>query len=149
MHKPFSLPSLDKKLADITAGARERLQMPMKDQAKECEWLWEPTGSCPEQSLCIAVLQRAVLDLITPGVDQRDRDDALSWINNDQNDVLSFPRIVESFTEIPAKEIRQKILEFVRQAHESKDAANGFRFQRGYKQNALSPVRVGERHKDD
>lgn len=120
----------------VSEKSKARLSMKMRDDVTQCEWLWEATGSCPEQSLGIAVLQRAVLDLITPGVNPRDRDDADRWIkgkmgdNFEQEYALSFSRIVESFTDIPVEEFRSKILAFAGVAKTSKENADGFRFQR-------------------
>lgn len=155
MSNTFALKKLRKNLSDLTKNGKQRLQMPMKNQIRECEWLWDAPLSCPEQALCIAVLQRAVLDLITPGVDCRDKADAFAWINGDlgseyeRDYVLSFSRIVECFTDMSAIEIRTKILNFIQGAQQSKDTANGFRFQRGYKQNSMPSMRMGERNKVD
>lgn len=135
MGRPFVLFPIVKKQS-VSKGAKRRIAMPMRDQATECEWLWEASGSCPEQSLGIAVLQRAVLDLITPGVDVRDRDDAEKWISGQLGEqfeveyALSFSRIVEGFTDISVDEFRTKILLFAEQARVCRESADGFRFQR-------------------
>lgn len=131
MKKPFALFPMSS-----SSGPSKRMKMPMQDQKAECEWLWEATGSCPEQSLGIAVLQRAVLDLITPGVDVRDKDDAEKWISGSFGDqfeseyALSFSRIVQGFTDVSVNEFRTKILAFIDKARLSKESADGFRFQR-------------------
>lgn len=136
MKKPFVLFKINRD-SWLSKTARKRLEMPMKTQTRECEWLWEATGSCPEQTLGIAVLQRAVLDLITPGVKEADRSDAELWIGGKLGDefeqayALSFSRIVESFTTIPVDEFREKLLAWVESARLSKENADGFRFQRG------------------
>ena len=134
IQKSFILFSRKKK--EPSAKSKARMSMRMANDVTQCEWLWEASGSCPEQSLGIAVLQRAVLDLITPGVKERDRDDAKRWISGNMGEqfeaeyALSFSRIVESFTDIPVDEFRDKILYFANQAKESKESADGFRFQR-------------------
>lgn len=136
MKKPFALSSWMKD-GVLSKSAKKRLEMPMRDQVKQCEWLWEATGSCPEQALGIAVLQRAVLDLITPGVQERDKNDAEQWIAGKLGDefertyALSFSRIVESLTAIPVEEFRDKLMAWVGTAKVSKENADGFRFQRG------------------
>lgn len=136
MKKPFVLTSW-RKGNGLSDSAKKRLYMPMRDQVTQCEWLWEATGSCPEQSLGIAVLQRAVLDLITPGVQEKDRSDAEQWIAGklgeefEKTYALSFSRIVESFTTIPVDEFRDKLMAWVGTAKVSKENADGFRFQRG------------------
>jgi hypothetical protein len=130
MKKPFVLFSIKGGKA-ASESSKKRLEMPMKSQLKECEWLWEVTGSCPEQSLGIAVLQRAVLDLITPGVKEKDRVDAEAWIQSEEHTYpLSFSRIVESFSDISTSEFRTRLMTWVDEAKVSKEAADGFRFQR-------------------
>lgn len=130
MTKPFVLFSMNRNM--IPSGrTKRRMGLEMKSQLKECEWLWEATGSCPEQSLGIAVLQRAVLDLITPGVREKDRADAELWIESQEYSYpLSFSRIVEGFTNIPVDEFREKLMAWVDGAKISKEMADGFRFQR-------------------
>jgi hypothetical protein len=136
MPKPFMLKRWRKNLSALKPSARERLLKPMKNQARECEWLWEATSSSPEQSLSIAVLQRAVLDIITPGVQERDRLDAEMWINGqlgqefEESYAMSFSRIVQSFTDMPVEEFRAKLQAWVNIAKVSKENADGFRFQR-------------------
>jgi hypothetical protein len=130
MKRPFVLFSIkgSKKASQAT---KKRMEMRMKPLLKECEWLWEATGSCPEQSLGIAVLQRAVLDLITPGIHERDKVDAESWIQSAECSYpLSFSRVVESFTNIPVEEFREKLMAWVNCAKVCKETADGFRFQR-------------------
>lgn len=135
MKKPFTLFNVfeNKKLSD---AARKRLEMPMREQVRECEWLWEANNSSPEQALGIAVLQRAILDTITPGVSDKDRKSAIQWLGSELGEefekdyALSFTRIVQSFTEIDVEEFRLKIIQFITTAQVSEDSANGFRFQR-------------------
>ena len=126
MKRPFTLYSMKR-----STKPSKRISMGMKPQLTECEWLWEATGSCPEQSLGIAVLQRAVLDLITPGVQERDRLDAARWIDSHEDEhPLSFCRIVESFTDISTEEFRCKLLAWVEGARLPEGNADVFRFQR-------------------
>jgi hypothetical protein len=130
MKKPFVLFSMSRKKAS-SGNAKNRMGLPMKSQLKECEWLWEASNSCPEQSLGIAVLQRAVLDLITPGVREKDKVDAESWIQSEEHTYpLSFSRIVEGFSDISVSEFRTRLMAWVENARISKEAADGFRFQR-------------------
>lgn len=114
----------------------KRLIAPMQKQVTQCEW-FEPHSQCtPESALGIAVLQRAVLDLITPGIPTKDRNNAFEWIIGDFGDeyerhyALSFSRIVESFTDIDVDEFRSKILTFASRAQDVQEVADGFRFQR-------------------
>lgn len=136
MTKPFVFKKWRKSLESLKSSSRERLSQPMKNQAKECEWLWEATSSSPEQSLGIAVLQRAVLDIITPGVQDKDRIDAETWISGklgedfERNYAMSFSRIVEGFTNVSVGEFRDKLLAWIEEAKVSKEEADGFRFQR-------------------
>jgi hypothetical protein len=133
--KPFVLFKLDNK-KKASKAVQDRLKMQMKDSAHQCEWLWEPKANSPEHALSIAVLQRAILDTITPGVSERDRKDALDWIGGSKGEqyereyALSFSRIVESFSDMSAEEFRAKILAFTSNALISQKVADGFRFQR-------------------
>lgn len=135
MKKPFVLFQIEKKHKH-KKNTKKRIKMPMRYQTTQCEWLWEATASSPEQALGIAVIQRAVLDLITPGVDERDKDDAEKWLSGhkgeefERNYAMSFSRIVEGFTEISVDEFRNKIFTFIQNAKLSKENADGFRFQR-------------------
>jgi hypothetical protein len=132
MSKPFKLSSWRK--TNIAAGTKKRLAMPMRSFGRQVEWLYEAPISCPELSLGVAVLQRAVLDLITPGVSEKDRKDALMWLNGEYglefeaSYSMSFTRIVESFSGIEVDEFRERILDFVNGANQ--EAADIFRFQR-------------------
>lgn len=134
--KPFILYDF-KPNKTLSAASRRRLQMPMQEQVRQCEWLWEPSSSSPEQSLGVAVLQRAVLDLITPGVPQKDRESARHWLCGEWGDdfennyAMSFSRVVQSFSNIDVMEFRSQVLEFVKQAQISPEIADVFRFQRG------------------
>jgi hypothetical protein len=84
----------------------------------------------------MAVLQRAVLDIITPGIPERDKHSALEWITGNFGEqyereyALSFSRIVEGFTNIGVEEFRTKIFAFAEQAQVKQEVADGFRFQR-------------------
>jgi hypothetical protein len=133
--KPFILFSMNKK-GKVSQAAKKRLETPMRDQVTECEWLAEAQQSTPESALGIAVLQRAVLDLITPGVPHRNKKDALDWIRGRMGDQfereypLSFSRIVEHFSEFEVEEFRAKILKFADKAVTDIQTADEFRFQR-------------------
>jgi hypothetical protein len=135
MKKSFTLFTWKK--GPLSEASKKRLGSNMRNQVKECEWLEQPSSSSPESALSMAVLQRAVLDLITPGIHARDKMSAFEWISGAFGDeyereyALSFSRIVESFTDIGIEEFRSKILSFASQAHESQEVADGFRFQRG------------------
>jgi hypothetical protein len=84
----------------------------------------------------MAVLQRAVLDLITPGIHAKDRHNAIEWISGnfgedyERDYALSFSRIVEGFTNIGVDEFRNKIFSFAETAQQKQEVADGFRFQR-------------------
>jgi len=135
MKKPFVLFPI-KKQGELSKAAKKRLESCAQYQVKEFEWLPEASSSSPEQTLGVAVLQRAVLDLITPGVQERDRDDALKWIKGEfgeqfeESYPLSFSNISQTFTQMRVEEFRSKILSFVETANSSEENANGFRFQR-------------------
>lgn len=136
-------------MGSLVAKSKLRIKTPMKPQVRECDLMPEPTGNSPERALGVAVLQRAVLDLITPGVDVRYKADALAWIQADDFEYcLSFGRIVESITDMNLSEVRSQLLNFVDKAQISKGEANGFRFQRGYKQLSLPPLRMGQSDED-
>lgn len=133
MKKPFVLYNM--KRGTVAARSR-RLIAPMQKQVTQCEWFAPHSTGTPESALGIAVLQRAVLDLITPGIPLKDRNNAFEWIIGDFGDeyerhyALSFSRIVESFTDIDVEEFRSKILTFASKAQDSQEVADGFRFQR-------------------
>lgn len=135
MKKPFVLFPI-KKQGKLSRAARKRLESSMQYQVKEFEWLPEASSSSPEQVLGVAVLQRAVLDLITPGVQDRDREDAMKWVKGEfgeqfeESYPLSFSNISQSFTKMTVQEFRSKVLAFVETANRSEENANGFRFQR-------------------
>lgn len=132
--KPFVLFKLKKK--PKSSASRRRLESPMRGQVTECEWLAEARNTSPESALGIAVLQRAVLDLITPGVRHKDKKDALFWINGEAGEEfekeypLSFSRIVESFSNLETHEFRSRILSFANKAIQDIQTADEFRFQR-------------------
>lgn len=133
MKKPFVLYSMKKGAA---AARSRRLFAPMQKQVTQCEWFVPHSGSSPESALGIAVLQRAVMDLITPGISERDKANAMEWVlggfgeEYERDYALSFSRIVENFTDIEVEEFRSKILSFASKANESQEVADGFRFQR-------------------
>lgn len=133
MKKPFVLYNMKKGEA---AARSRRLIAPMQKQVTQCEWFVPHSGSSPESALGIAVLQRAVLDLITPGIPKKDRANAMEWVlggfgeEYERDYALSFSRIVENFTDIEVEEFRSKILSFASKANESQEVADGFRFQR-------------------
>lgn len=132
MAKSFKLTTWRKSTA--SEGSKKRLAMPMKSFGREVDWMYEASLSSPELSLGVAILQRAVLDLITPGVCERDKKDAFMWLNGDYgldfeaSYSMSFTRIVESFADISVEEFRTRILSFVESANER--ATDVFRFQR-------------------
>jgi hypothetical protein len=134
MTKPFVLYDMkDRK------GSRpsKRMRASMQVQKTQCEWLESPSQSSPESALAMAVLQRAVMDLITPGVSDKDRNNAHGWITgawgeeHEKDYPFSFSRIVESYTELEVSEFREKILVFSERAKVEEVLADGFRFQRG------------------
>lgn len=133
MSKPFVLFPMQKK----SGGTSLRLKAALREQVRQCEWLEPPANSSPESALGLAVLQRAVLDLITPGVQKKDRDSAFEWICGNFGDeferdyALSFSRIVESFSDLPVNEFREKVLTFAESAKVTENLADAFRFQRG------------------
>ncbi|NBT57702.1 hypothetical protein EBT16_02845 [bacterium] len=135
MSKPFVLFDLKKKSTSV--ASKKRMGMRIRNQAKQCEWLEQPCMSTPESALSMAVLQRAVLDIITPGVPTHCRDEAINWVKGEFGEQyereypLSFTRIVESFSGLEVQEFRNKILSFSVNAQEHKKPANMFRFQRG------------------
>lgn len=133
MKKPFVLYNMKKGEA---AARSRRLIAPMQKQVTQCEWFVPHSGSSPESALGIAVLQRAVMDLITPGIPKKDRANAMEWVLGgfgeefERDYALSFSRIVENFTDIEVEEFRSKILSFASKANEDQEVADGFRFQR-------------------
>lgn len=133
MKKPFVLYNMNRNAA---AAKSRRLIAPMQKQVTQCEWFVPHSGSSPESALGIAVLQRAVLDLITPGIPKKDRASALEWVGGafgeeyERDYALSFSRIVESFTNIDVDEFRSKVILFASKAQENQEIADGFRFQR-------------------
>lgn len=133
MTKPFVLYNMKKGAA---AAKSRRLFAPMQKQVTQCEWFEPHSGSSPESALGIAVLQRAVLDLITPGIPKKDRANAFEWVvggfgeDYERDYALSFSRIVEGFTNIDVEEFRSKVLSFASRAQQDQEVADGFRFQR-------------------
>jgi|694.fasta_scaffold01277_6 hypothetical protein len=133
MKKPFVLYKMKK---NASVARSRRLIAPMQKQVTQCEWFEPHSGSCPESALGMAVLQRAVLDLITPGIHAKDRHNAIEWISGnfgedyERDYALSFSRIVEGFTNIGVDEFRNKIFSFAETAQQKQEVADGFRFQR-------------------
>lgn len=133
MKKPFALFPINKPKSSTS----KRMRASMYRQRTECEWYQPSTQVSPEAALGLAVLQRAVMDLITPGVIQKDRQSAYEWIvgawgdEHEKEYPYSFSRIVESFSNIGIEEFREKILKFSEDAREQEALADGFRFQRG------------------
>lgn len=129
--KPKQKPNKKKRYVKLRTPEIQR------GDAREFEWFLKPSGSCPESALGIAVLQRAILDIITPGVSDKDRCDAMNWINgvwgekHEATYPLSFSRIVESFSKIGVDEFRRKVLTFAKTARQTEEMADVFRFQRG------------------
>jgi hypothetical protein len=121
---------------NAAAARSRRLIAPMQKQITQCEWFEPQSVSSPEIALGVAVLQRAVLDLITPGIPKKDRVNAFEWVvggfgeEHERDHPLSFSRIVESFTNIDVEEFRSRILSFASKAQQDQGAADGFRFQR-------------------
>jgi len=110
-----------------------------RSEAREYDWFVAPIGTSPESTLAMAVLQRAILDLITPGTPPRFRKSALEWLkesddapqNEEEEAGLSFSKIAEAITDMSPGEFRKKILCFVRDAGKARGRADAFRFQRG------------------
>lgn len=109
----------------------------LRRHVREYEWFVAPQNSSPEYSLGLAVLQRAILDLVTPGTPTRYRKSALDWLNGiggpelEAGYALSFSRISENLTTMSPKEFRRKILLFAKEAAACDKRADAFRFQRG------------------
>lgn len=109
----------------------------VRAEAKEYDWFVAPIGTSPESTLAMAVLQRAILDLITPGTPTRFKKSALEWLRQGddmtagEDGSLSFVKITEAITDMSPVEFRKKILGFVRHAEKSRGRADAFRFQRG------------------
>jgi len=126
-------PRSPKKFVKITSTE------PTRSEAREYDWFVAPVGTSPESTLAMAVLQRAILDLITPGTPPRFRKSALEWLkesdevpqNGEEESSLSFCKIAEAITDMSPGEFRKKILCFVRDAAKTRGRADAFRFQRG------------------
>lgn len=108
-----------------------------RGDARELEWFVAPSGASPESNLGLAVLQRAILDLITPGTPKQFKRSALDWIwgrsgsEFEMGYALSFSRITEQVTDMSPCEFRKRILSFAKEAEKSTERADAFRFQRG------------------
>ena len=109
---------------------------PKRSDAREYDWFCEPSATSPESTLCMAVLHRAILDLITPGTPDKYRRSAADWLsgkfgkNFEDHYALSFTRIIETLTPMSAEEFRQTIFSFAAVATEEQSKADPFRFQR-------------------
>lgn len=109
----------------------------MRRHIREYEWFVAPIGTSPESTLGMAVLQRAILDIITPGTPKRFRKSAIDWLYGrsgpefEAEYALSFSRVVEGITSMEPSEFRRKIMVFAKEAARSEERADAFRFQRG------------------
>jgi hypothetical protein len=136
MKKPFVLFERKKKQGSKKS---KRLRAPMHDQKTQCEWYEAAPQKSPELCLGIAVLQRAIMDLITVGVDPRDRENALMYIcggwgeEHEKDYAYSFTNIIMAISDISIQEFRKKILHFLERAKCDELIADHFRFQRGFK----------------
>lgn len=105
----------------------------------EYNWFETPSNSTPEVQLAAAVLQRAIMDLMTNGISTRDKTTATEWLTGSFGNEFeveyefSFTRIVELISNLSAEEMREKILKFIKDAETEKSLADNFRFQRGKK----------------
>lgn len=138
-HKSFFLYDRSQGRTKKTTTPRKELNFtntPKRGDAREYNWFCEPSATTPESSLCMAVLHRAILDLITPGTPEKYRKSAANWLNGAFGDefeadyALSFSRIIETLTPMSASEFRQTIFRFADSASASTEAADPFRFQR-------------------
>lgn len=118
---------------------KKNLALLRRREASEYEW-FKPSAQCtPEKQLAVAVMQRAILDLLTKGISTSDKQNAYDWIcgefgrDFEENYEFSFSRIVGMFSEMNPDEFRHKVLCFIEEAHGQKTLADNFRFQRGKK----------------
>lgn len=129
----FSLSGLVK--TRLSSRPQQRPQQ--RGEARECEWFNAPSDLSPETALRMAVLQRAVLDIITPGTPPSHRQSAIDWVSggfgeaHERDWEMSFTRIVENITDMDVDEFRCKIFRFAEEALSSQSRADTFRFQRG------------------
>jgi len=107
-----------------------------RGEAREYDWFVEPSANSPESTLAMAVLHRAILDLITPGTPTKYRRSAADWISGtygkkyEREYALSFTRISEHLTPMGVEEFRALIMSFAEEAQENNKRADPFRFQR-------------------
>lgn len=118
---------------------KKNLALLRRREASEYDW-FKPSAQCtPEKQLAVAVMQRAILDLLTKGISSSDKQNAYDWIcgefgrDFEENYEFSFSRIVGMFSEMNPDEFRHKVLCFIEEAHGQKTLADNFRFQRGKK----------------
>lgn len=104
--------------------------------AVEYDWFNTPSDSTPEIQLAVAILQRAIMDLLTAGVDEEDKLTAMNWISGnfgleyEAEYEFSFTRIVELISGLSADEFRTRVFKFLEEATHEKSLADNFRFQR-------------------
>lgn len=107
-----------------------------RGEAREYDWFVEPSANCPESTLAMAVLHRAILDLITPGTPMKYRRSAADWVaghygrHYEKTYALSFSRIAENLTPLSVEEFRRLIFTFAEEAQSNAKQADPFRFQR-------------------
>lgn len=107
-----------------------------RGEAREYDWFVEPSANSPESTLAMAVLHRAILDLITPGTPMKYRRSAADWVAGtygrkyEREYALSFTRISEHLTPMGVEEFRRLIFTFAEEAQENDKRADPFRFQR-------------------
>lgn len=137
--KPFVLYErfqTSKKSLGAKAPSVAHTHTPKRSDAREYDWFCEASATSPESTLCMAVLHRAILDLITPGTPDKYRRSAAEWLsggfgkNFEDHYALSFTRIIETLTPMSAEEFRQTIFSFAAVATEQQSKADPFRFQR-------------------
>lgn len=118
---------------------RSRKVSSTRRDVTEYTWFEAPSNSSPEVQLAAAVLQRAIMDLMTNGVSNRDKTTAIEWLTGSFGSEFeveyefSFTRIVELISNLSADEMRERILKFIKDAETEKSLADNFRFQRGKK----------------
>lgn len=107
-----------------------------RGEAREYDWFVEPSANSPESTLAMAVLHRAILDLITPGTPLKYRRSAADWVagyygrHYEKTYPLSFSRIAEHLTPMKVEEFRELIFTFAKEAQDNDEQADPFRFQR-------------------
>lgn len=99
---------------------------------EELNWLGTPCTTSPETALAAAVLQRAILDVITPGISDKERANALQWLKSAESttEFMTFNDIVENISDVDIEEFRAQVLKFIDEVTARPEAAHFFRFQR-------------------